>query len=260
MAIRLKTPAEIEKIKKSGQAAAEVLQALGEAVRRGISTLELDEISRGLIAELGGLPSFLGYGPAGHPPYPATICASINEEIVHGIPDRKRTLSEGDILGIDVAVNVDGYHGDNAFTFPVGQISSEAQSLLDATRASLNCAIDAAKPGNRLGDVGFAVQRCAEDKGFSVIRDLFGHGIGQNMWEEPQVFNFGTPGRGTRLRPGMVLAIEPMLSSGTHEVRFLDDGWTSVTADGSLSAHFEHTVAILSDGPEILTANDGLWG
>jgi methionyl aminopeptidase len=260
MAIRIKNQSEIETMRRSGKAASILLQRLGEAIRPGVSTLELDQISRRLIKELGGISSFLGYRPPNHPPYPATICSSINEEIVHGIPSKDRVLNEGDIIGLDVAVIIDGYHGDNAFTFPVGKISSEAQRLIDVTKASLYRAIEAVKPGNRIGDVGFAVQSYVEEMGLSVIRELCGHGIGQKLWEEPQVPNYGVPGRGIRLKAGMVIAIEPMVSTGTHEVKFLDDGWTSITADRSLSAHFEHTIAILSDGPEILTYNEALWG
>ncbi len=258
MAIVIKSESEVEAMRQSGKAASVLLQRVGEAVGPGVSTYDLDRISRRTIKELGGVSSFLGYRPAGHDSYPATVCASINEEVVHGIPSRKRVLNEGDIVGIDVAIRLGGYHGDNAFTFPIGKISPEAQKLVDVTRASLYKAIEAAKPGNRLGDIGFAVQSYVETHGFSVVRELCGHGIGQKMWEQPQVVNYGTSGKGTRLKPGMVLAIEPMVCVDTHEVIFLDDGWTSISADRSLSAHFEHTVAILSDGPEILTYSD-LW-
>ena len=260
MAITIKTGAEIETMRGSGKAASILLQRIGEAVRPGISTYDLDQISRKTIQELGGISSFLGYQPPNHTPYPATICSSINEEIVHGIPKKNRILKEGDLLGLDVAIITDGYHGDNAFTFPLGKVSREAQKLIEVTKASLYKAIDAAKPGNRLGDVGFAVQSYVESNGFSVVRDLCGHGIGGKMWEKPQVPNYGEPGKGVRLKPGMVVAIEPMVCVGTYEIEFLEDGWTAVTADGNISAHFEHTVAILSDGPEILTSNNELWG
>ena len=259
MAIRIKTEKEIEKMRRSGRAAAEILQRIGEAVRPGVTTLELDDISRKTISELGGVSSFLGHRPTGHPSYPATICASPNEEIVHGIPSKDRVLADGDIIGIDVAVRIDGYHGDNAFTFAVGEISTEAERLLEITRSALDLIIDAARPGNRLGDLGHAVQAYVEENGHTVIRELCGHAIGRSMWEEPQVPNFGRPGTGPRLRPGMVLALEPMISAGQPEVSPLPDGWGTATADGSLAAHFEHTVAILSDGPEILTANPSLW-
>ena len=257
--IIIKARSEIEAMRRSGKAAAVVLQRIGEAIGPGVTTYELDQVSHKTIKELGGIPSFVGYQLPGHSPYPATICASINDEIIHGIPSANRVLTEGDIIGIDVAIFLGGFHGDNAFTFCIGEVSSDAQKLLDATRGALYRAIEAAKPGNRLGDVCHATQSYAEGQGFSVARDFVGHGIGRKMHEPPQVANFGEPGKGPRLKPGMVLAIEPMINGGGHEAAVLDDGWTEVTADGSLSAHFEHTVAILSDGPEILTYNPVLW-
>jgi methionyl aminopeptidase len=258
--IIIKSRPEIEAMRRSGKAAAILLQRIGETINVGVSTYQLDQVSRQTIKELDGTSSFLGYRLPGHTPYPATICASINEEIIHGIPSKERLLEDGDIIGIDTAIFLGGFHGDNAFTFIVGKVSEETQNLLDVTRASLYKAIDAAKPGNRLGDVCFAVENYVESRGFSVARDFVGHGIGRKMHEAPQVPNFGPPGKGVRLRPGMVLAIEPMVNAGTHESKVLDDGWTAVTSDGSLSAHFEHTVAVLSDGPEILTYNPQLWG
>ena len=258
--IRIKSRSEIEAMRRSSKAASILLQRIGETVEVGVSTYELDQVSRATIKELGGISSFLGYQLPHHTPYPATICASINEEIIHGIPSKNRILKDGDILGIDTAIYLDGFHGDNAFTFTVGEISADAQKLLDVTRTSLYKAIEAAKPRNRLGDVCFAVQNYVEAHGFSVARDFVGHGIGRQMHEPPQVPNYGEPRKGVRLRPGMVLAIEPMVNAGTHEAAVLEDGWTTVTADRSLSAHFEHTVAILSDGPEILTYNSELWG
>ena len=258
--IRIKSRSEIEAMRRSSKAASILLQRIGETVEVGVSTYELDQVSRATIKELGGISSFLGYQLPHHTPYPATICASINEEIIHGIPSKNRILKDGDILGIDTAIYLDGFHGDNAFTFTVGEISADAQKLLDVTRTSLYKAIEAAKPRNRLGDVCFAVQNYVEAHGFSVARDFVGHGIGRQMHEPPQVPNYGEPHKGVRLRPGMVLAIEPMVNAGTHEAAVLEDGWTTVTADRSLSAHFEHTVAILSDGPEILTYNSELWG
>ena len=246
-------------MRRSGKAASIVLQRIAEAVSPGISTYELDQISREAIKELGGISSFLGYQLPNHPPYPATICVSINEEIVHGIPRKDCILKEGDIIGIDTAIFLGGFHGDNAFTFPVGKISTEAQSLLDVTKTALYKAIDAAIPGNRLGDACSELQTHVETHGYSVVRDFVGHGIGRNLHEEPQVPNYGEPGRGIRLRPGTVLAIEAMTNAGTHESITLEDGWTAVTADRRLSALFEHTVAILSDGPEILTDNRELW-
>ena len=258
--IRIKSRSEIEAMRRSSKAASILLQRIGETIEIGVSTYELDRVSRATIKELGGISSFLGYQLPHHTPYPATICASINEEIIHGIPSKNRILKDGDIIGIDTAIYLDGFHGDNAFTFTVGEISADAQKLLDVTRTSLYKAIEAASPKNRLGDVCFAVKNYVEAHGFSVARDFVGHGIGRQMHEPPQVPNYGQPRKGVRLRPGMVLAIEPMVNAGTHEATVLEDGWTAVTADRSLSSHFEHTVAILSDGPEILTYNSELWG
>ena len=260
MGIILKTEKQIDTIRRSGQAATATLQRMGEAVKPGVATSELDRIARKMIQDIGGTSSFLGYKPTFHPPFPATICASINDEIVHGIPSPRRKVVEGDILSLDFAMIIDGYHGDTAFTFPVGRVSPEAQRLLDVTRTSVFKGIEEAKPGNRLGDIGHAVQKHAESHGYSVVRELCGHGIGRSLWEEPQVPNYGRPLRGIRLKPGMVIAIEPMVCEGEHGIRVLDDDWTTSTADGRLSAHFEHTVAILSDGPEILTENPDLWG
>jgi methionyl aminopeptidase len=258
-AIPRKSKLEIEKMRQSCKAASIILQKIADGVKAGVSTMELDRIARNTIKKLGGKPSFLGYKLPGHPPYPAAICASINEQVVHGIPN-KRKLVDGDIISIDVGIFLDGYHGDNAFTFPIGQISDIAQHLLDVTKASLYKGIKEAKSGNRLGDVCHAIQSYVESNDCSVVRDLVGHGIGRSMHEEPQIPNYGRPGSGPRLKPGMTLAIEPMVNSGTWDVRLLENGWTVVTADNSLSAHFEHTVAILSDGPEILTWNEELWG
>jgi methionyl aminopeptidase len=257
--IKIKSRSEIEAMRRSGQAASIVLQRIGEAIQAGVSTYELDLISRKAIKELGGVPSFLGYQLPGHPPYPATICASINDVIIHGIPGRDRILKEGDIIGIDAAIFLGGFHGDNAFTFRVGKISPEAQRLLDVTKGALYRAIEAASPGSRLGDVCYATQSYAESHGFYVAKDFVGHGVGRSMHEPPQVPNFGEPGKGVRLKPGIALAIEPMINAGTSEAMVLEDGWTAVTVDGSLSAHFEHTIVILSDGPEILTYNSALW-
>ena len=258
--IKIKSRPEIEAMRRSGKAASILLQRIGEGIAPGVSTYELDQIARETIKELGGVSSFLGYQLPDHAPYPATICASINDEIIHGIPSKQVILNEGDIIGIDTAIFLGGFHGDNAYTFKVGEISETAQRLLDVTKASLYASINQANPGNRLGDVCHAVQACVEAHGFSVARDFVGHGIGRNMHESPQVPNFGEPGKGVRLKPGMTLAIEPMVNAGTHEAAVRADGWTAVTADYSLSAHFEHTVAILSDGPEILTYNPELWG
>lgn len=256
--IRIKNKLEIEKMRHSGQAAAKVLQAIANAIEPGITTYELEMISRKVIANLNATSSFYGYVIPDHSPFPATICVSPNDKVIHGIPDKKEELMEGDIIGVDTAVSVGGYHGDNAFTFPVGKISPDAQKLLDVTKASLYAAIAEAKPGNRIGDVSFQLQNVAEKAGFSVIEDFSGHGIGRHLHEEPQVLTTGKQGRGTRLRPGMVLAIEAMVNAGHSSVDVLEDGWGVMTSDGSLSAFFEHTVAVLSDGPEILTGSP-IW-
>lgn len=243
----LKSPAEIEVMREAGRITASVLRVVGEAVAPGRTTRELDEIAAEHIRKEGGKPAFLGYRG-----FPATLCVSVNDEVVHGIPGKRR-LREGDIVSVDCGVIVDGYYGDAAMTFPVGQVSDEARRLMDVTREALEAAIARCRPGMRLGDVGNAVQTVVERAGFSVVREYVGHGIGRSMHEEPQVPNFGRAGTGMTLKPGAVLAIEPMVNAGGYAVRSLDDGWTVVTADGSLSAHFEHTVAITEDGPSILT-------
>ena len=256
--VRIKNKIEIEKMKRSGTAAATVLKRIGEAIAPGVSTAELEHISRETIAEVHATSSFLGYQLPEHAPYPATICTSINDIVIHGIPHEKEVLQEGDIIGIDTAVSLDGYHGDNAYTFPVGNISASATALLEATRSSLYAAIAEAKPGNRIGDISAQLQQGAESAGFSVIQNFAGHGIGRNLHEAPEIPCLGVPGRGLRLRPGMVLAIETMVNVGLPDVQMLSDGWSIATLDGALSALFEHTVAILSDGPEILTRSS-LW-
>ena len=256
--VRIKNRVEIEKMKRSGQAAATVLKRIGEAIAPGVSTIDLERISRDTIAEVNATSSFLGYQLPEHEPYPATICTSINDIVIHGIPDESEVLQEGDIIGIDTAVSIDGYHGDNAYTFPVGDISPSATRLLDVTRSSLYDAIAAAKPGNRIGDISSKLQDGAEAEGFSVLQNFAGHGIGRNLHEAPEVPCMGLAGRGLRLRPGMVLAIETMVNVGLPDVQILKDGWSVATLDGTLSALFEHTVAILSDGPEILTGSE-LW-
>ncbi|MDI6713142.1 MAG: type I methionyl aminopeptidase [Anaerosomatales bacterium] len=243
----LKSPAEIEVMREAGRITASALRVVGEAVVPGVTTAQLDEIAAEHIRKEGGKPAFLGYRG-----FPATLCVSVNDEVVHGIPGKRR-LREGDIVSVDCGVVVDGYYGDAAMTFPVGQVSDEARRLMDVTRDALDAAIARCRPGMRLGDVGNAVQTVVERAGFSVVREYVGHGIGRSMHEEPQVPNFGRAGTGVTLKPGTVLAIEPMVNAGGYAVRSLDDGWTVVTADGSLSAHFEHTVAITEDGPSILT-------
>ena len=256
--IKIKNRLEIEKMKHSGQAAAKVLQSIADAIQPGVSTYELEMISRKAIAELNATSSFLNYVIPDHPPYPATICVSVNNIVIHGIPDQSEVLQEGDIVGVDTAVHINGYHGDNAFTFPVGQVAPNAWKLLEVTQESLYAAISEAKPGNRMGDVSYQLQSVAEAAGFSVLQNFSGHGIGRSLHEEPQVPTNGTPGRGTRLRAGMVLAIEAMVNEGHSSVDEMADGWGIETSDGSLSALFEHTVAILSDGPEILTGSP-IW-
>jgi methionyl aminopeptidase len=246
--IELKSPADLEKMRHAGRLAAQVLEAVGRAVVPGVTTKELDRLAEKFIRDAGGVPTFLGYRG-----YTATICASVNDEVVHGIPHAKRVLREGDIVGIDVGATVGGFVGDTAATFPVGRISADAEKLLRATRESLNEGIAATRAGNRLGDVSHAIQRVAESRGFSVVRDFVGHGIGRHMHEEPSVPNYGEAGTGLRLDVGLVLALEPMVNAGTWRVQVLKDGWTVVTEDNRLSAHFEHTVAITEAGPEILT-------
>lgn len=226
---------------------ARALKLAGEAVEPGVTTEEIDRLIRRYIESAGATPSFLGYGG-----FPASACISINETVIHGIPNN-RVIRAGDIVSIDVGAYLNGFHGDNAATFAAGDISREAQALMDATRESLYEGIRAAQPGGRIGDIGAAVQRYVEVRGYAVVRQFVGHGVGADLHEDPSVPNFGTPGRGPRLLPGMTLAIEPMVNAGASEVTILRDGWTTVTKDGSLSAHFEHTVAITGDGPVILT-------
>ena len=226
---------------------ARALQLAGKAIEPGVTTGEVDRIVRHYIESQGATPSFLGYGG-----FPASACISINDQVIHGIPG-KRVIKAGDIVSVDVGACLNGFHGDNAATFAAGEISPDAQALMDATRESLYEGIRAAMAGGRVGDIGAAVQRYVEVRGYSVVRQFVGHGVGTNLHEDPSVPNFGTPGRGPRLLPGMTLAIEPMINAGTGDVRILSDGWTTVTKDGRLSAHFEHTVAITADGPVILT-------
>ncbi len=249
MAIVCKSAAEIEKMRRSGRVVREVLNHLRDMVAPGISTMDLERAAEKKIKEAGAKPAFKGYFD-----YPAVLCTSINEEIVHGIPSEKRVLKAGDIVSIDCGVVMEGYYGDAAITVAVdGSVKPEVQKLLDVTEASLYKGIDQARVGNSIGDVGAAVQEFVEASGFSVVREFVGHGIGTKLHEEPQIPNFGSRGHGARLREGMVLAIEPMVNFGKPGSRVLDDKWTAVTADGSLSAHFEHCVAVMRDGPVILT-------
>ena len=247
----LKTDREIEIMKSAGRIASKALKLAGEAVEPGVSTLEIDNIVRKYIESQGARPSFLNYGG-----FPASACISVNNVVIHGIPSRDSIIKSGDIVSIDVGAFFEGFHGDNAATFACGEIGQEAQNLLDATRESLYEGINMARVGNRIGDIANAVQRYVEARSYSVVRDFVGHGVGAKLHEEPSVPNYGTPGRGVRLLSGMTIAIEPMINAGTYEVEVLDDEWTTVTADGKLSAHFEHTIAITPDGPLILTVCD----
>lgn len=247
----LKTGRELKAMRDAGRISARALKLAGEAVQPGVSTLEIDRIVRKYIEEQGATPSFLNYGG-----FPASACISVNDVVIHGIPRKNHILKQGDIVSIDVGAFYEGFHGDNAWTFPCGDVSKEAQELMNATREGLFEGIAAAKPGNRLGDIGSAVQRYVEARGYSVVRDFVGHGVGAELHEDPSVPNYGTPGRGVRLLPGMTIAIEPMVNAGVHTVEVLPDNWTTVTTDGKLSAHFEHTVAITPDGPVILTLPD----
>jgi methionyl aminopeptidase len=247
--VTLKNALEIERMRASGRIVAEVLDAIGERIGPGVTTADLDALAESIIrGHEGARPAFKGYGG-----FPATICASINDEVVHGIPSASRRLEDGDIVGIDVGVLLEGYHADAARTFAVGSVTPEARELLRITQEALTAGIGAARPGGHLGDISAAIQRVVEEAGFSVVRELVGHGIGQHLHEDPQVPNFGSAGRGLPLDPGLVIAIEPMVNRGEGGVRTLEDAWTIVTADGTLSAHFEHTVAITEDGPEVLT-------
>ena len=251
--ITVKSERELDLMREAGRIIAEAKAAVKEALAPGVTSLEMDALAEEIIKKRGAIPSFKGYQPAPHmPPFPATICFSFNEEIVHGIPnDRKMQI--GDIVSIDFGAIVEGYHGDSAFTAGVGTITDSAQKLIDVTAASLVEGIKKAEIGNRLTDISNAIQVYAESEGFAVVREYVGHGIGRALHEEPQIPNYGTPGRGPVLREGMVFAIEPMLNVGTWKTKVMPDGWTIVTEDGELSAHSEHTVAITTDGPEVLT-------
>ncbi len=246
--IVLKTTRELSLMREACRISAGALRVAGEAVRPGISTREIDRIAYDYIISQGAEPNFLNlYG------FPATACISINDEVIHGIPSEKRILKDGDIVSIDLGAKINGYNGDNAATFACGNVSDEAKRLMDTTRESLYEAIKFAVPGGKLGDISHAVQRYCEERGYGVVREYTGHGIGKALHEDPSVPNYGTPGRGVRLLPGMTIAIEPMINQGTARVKVLPDGWTVKTLDSKLSAHFEHTVAITKDGPVILT-------
>ena len=246
--IVLKSSRELELMKEACVISAQALQVAGEAVKPGVSTYEIDKIAHDFIIKCKAKPNFLGYGG-----FPATACISINDEVIHGIPSKKRIVKEGDIVSIDLGAVKNGYNGDNAATFICGTCSPEVKRLVETTEESLYKGIEKAIPGGRLGDIGFAVQSYCEERGFSVVRDFVGHGVGTKLHEEPSVPNFGHAGRGIRLLPGMTLAIEPMINLGTYKVKTLSDGWTVKTLDGKASAHFEHTIAITNNGPVILT-------
>jgi methionyl aminopeptidase len=243
-----RSAAEIARMREANQCVADVLRALEAAVAPGVTTADLDALAERLVRERGAEPAFKGYRG-----YPATLCASVNEEVVHGIPSQARALVEGDIISLDVGVKLGGYYGDSAVTVPVGHVPARTMTLLRVTQESLERAIAQVRVGARLSDIGHAVQAWVETHGFSIVREFVGHGIGEKLHEEPQIPNYGQPGRGPKLAEGMVLAIEPMVAMGRPETRVLKDGWTAVTKDGSLAAHFEHTVAVTAEGPQVLT-------
>jgi methionyl aminopeptidase len=246
--ITIKSKAEFEVMRRAGRLVAETLERLEAAVKPGVSTGELDKIAYEHITKSNGIPSFKGYHG-----FPASICTSVNDEVVHGIPSKRRVLEEGDIVSIDCGAIIDGWHGDAALTVAVGHTTPEMKRLMQITQESLEKGIEMVQPGKRMGDVSAAIQRYAEDHGYGVVREYVGHGIGREMHEEPQVPNWGSPGRGVLLKKGMALALEPMVNAGKADVRVLDDRWTVVTKDGKWSAHFEHTVAMTDNGTEVLT-------
>lgn len=246
--IVLKTGRELKVMREACRISAEALNLAGNAVEPGVTTAEIDSIAEKYILSQGAVPNFKNYQG-----YPATACISINNEVIHGIPSKKRKIQAGDIVSIDLGAKFDGYHGDNAATFACGDVTAEAKRLMDTTRESLYEGIAAAVSGGRIGDIGHAIQQYVEARGFSVVRKFVGHGVGTQLHEAPEVPNFGTPGRGIRLMPGMTIAIEPMINAGHYDVKVMPDGWTVLTKDGSLSAHFEHTIVVTPDGPQILT-------
>lgn len=249
--IVLKTSRELKFMREAGRISAKALRLVGEAVKPGVSTAYLDKLAYDYIISQGARPNFLNYGG-----FPATACISVNNQVIHGIPSKHTILKEGDIVSVDLGAAIDGYNGDNAATFACGKVTDEAQRLMDVTRESLYEGIKMATVGNRIGDIGSAVQQYVEARGYSVVRKFVGHGVGASLHEDPEVPNYGKPGRGVRLQRGMTLAIEPMVNAGGYDVQQLSDGWTVITADGSLSAHFEHSIAITDDGPIILTDPD----
>lgn len=249
--ITCRSAAEIARMRSANRLVAQVLEALEAAVAPGVTTLDLDVMAERMVRDGGAVPAFKGYRG-----FPATLCTSVNAEVVHGIPSAKRVLTDGDIVSIDIGARLDGFFGDSAVTVAVGKVPEPTKELLTVTRESLERAISQVKVGGRVSDIGHAVQSWVEAHGYSVVREFVGHGIGEHLHEEPPIPNFGSPGRGARLAEGMVLAIEPMVAMGRPEVRVLGDGWTAVTKDGSLAAHFEHTVAVGADGPLVLTARN----
>lgn len=260
MAVLLKSRKEIDRLREAGRLVAQTFEVLRPYVKPGISTEELDKIAEDYICSKGAIPIYKGYGahPGGHgrpavPPFPGTICASVNEVICHGIPSEKQILQDGDIIGVDIGVLLNGWAGDSCMSYAVGNVSPEAQRLLDATKQAMELGIEQARHGNRLGDIGNAIQSYAEAQGFSVVRDLVGHGIGRSLHEDPNVPHFGRPNTGLRLQRGMVITVEPMINVGTYETCTLSDHWTVVTADGKLSAQYEHTIAITDGAPELLS-------
>jgi methionyl aminopeptidase len=248
----VKRPAEIDRMRAAGAILADVLDVLKAEIQPGISTGDLDEIAARMIRDAGAVSSFKGYGS--NPPFPGVICASVNDEVVHGIPSPRRRLADGDLVSIDIGCIVDGWHADCARTWTVGRVPREVSDLIDATRRGMEAGIAAAMPGNRLGDVGHAIESVAHERGYGIVRPFVGHGIGRAMHEEPQVPNYGRPGTGMLIEAGMCFAIEPMFNLGGDEVFVTDDGWTVRTADGALSAHYENTIAVTDAGPELLTA------
>lgn len=246
--VTIKSKREIELMKEAGRIVALAHQAAKEIIIPGVTTLEIDQLVEKVIRAHGATPSFKGYGG-----FPGSACTSVNEQVVHGIPSKKVVLKDGDIISVDIGAYYKGYHGDSAWTYAVGTIDPEAKRLMDVTRASLFKGLEQAVAGNRLSDISHAIQMYAEKEGFSVVREFVGHGVGKDLHEDPQIPNYGLPGRGIRLKPGMTFAIEPMINMGRKEVRVLDDNWTTITVDGSLSAHYEHSIVITEDKPILLT-------
>jgi len=246
--VKLKNSKELALMRNAGRVSARALKLAGEAIEPGVSTKEIDNLVCKYIRSQGAEPSFLGYNG-----FPGSCCISINNEVIHGIPNKNRIIKSGDIVSVDVGAYLEKFHGDNAYTFACGDISEDAKRLMEATKQSLQEAINSAKAGNRIGDIGNAVESYVKTRGYSVVRNFVGHGVGTQLHEDPSVPNFGSSGHGVRLVPGMTIAIEPMVNQGRYEVKVLDDGWTTVTLDGKLSAHFEHTIAVTSEGPLVLT-------